>query len=160
MISRICKLFTSIPMTALSGVFLFLSLVRLPFFDLLAWVTVIISGLPLINSAIRKLIIKKGISKISSALLISIAMIASIIIGDLFAAGEVAFIMAIGEILEDVTTDRAKRGLKRLIELAPATARRIVNGAEERIPAESIKLGDIIRILPGETVTVDGIIIR
>ncbi|MBQ9976873.1 MAG: cation-translocating P-type ATPase [Clostridia bacterium] len=159
MISRICKLFTSIPMTALSGVFLFLSLVRLPFFDLLAWVTVIISGLPLINSAIRKLIIKKGISKISSALLISIAMIASIIIGDLFAAGEVAFIMAIGEILEDVTTDRAKRGLKRLIELAPATARRIVNGAEERIPAESIKLGDIIRILPGETVTVDGIII-
>ena len=159
MISRICKLFTSIPMTALSGVFLFLSLVRLPFFDLLAWVTVIISGLPLINSAIRKLIIKKGISKISSALLISIALIASIIIGDLFAAGEVAFIMAIGEILEDVTTDRAKRGLKRLIELAPATARRIVNGAEERIPAESIKLGDIIRILPGETVTVDGIII-
>lgn len=159
MISRICKLFTSIPMTALSGVFLFLSLVRLPFFDLLAWVTVIISGLPLINSAIRKLIIKKGISKISSALLISIAMIASIIIGDLFAAGEVAFIMAIGEILEDVTTDRAKRGLKRLIELAPATARRIVNGAEERIPTESIKLGDIIRILPGETVTVDGIII-
>ncbi|MBR5460638.1 MAG: cation-transporting P-type ATPase, partial [Clostridia bacterium] len=78
MLSKICKLFTSIPMTAISGVFLFLSLIRLPFFNLLAWITVIISGLPLINSAIRKLIIKKGISKISSALLISIAMVASI----------------------------------------------------------------------------------
>ncbi|MBR5460390.1 MAG: cation-translocating P-type ATPase, partial [Clostridia bacterium] len=85
--------------------------------------------------------------------------VASIIIGDLFAAGEVAFIMAIGEILEDITTDRAKRGLKRLIDLAPATARRLVNGAEEEIPTESIAVGDIIRILPGETVTVDGVII-
>ncbi len=159
MISKICKLFTSIPMTAVSGVFLFLSLIRIPFFTYLAWITVIISGLPLINSAVRKLIVKKGISKISSALLISTAMLASIIIGDLFAAGEVAFIMAIGEILEDITTDRAKRGLKRLIDLAPASARRLVNGIEEEIPVESITVGDIIRILPGETVTVDGVII-
>ena len=83
-----------------------------------AWLAVIISGIPLAHNAVRKLIKNKGISKISSALLITSAMIAAIAIGDVFAAGEVAFIMAIGELLEDLTTDRAKRGLKKLIGLA------------------------------------------
>ena len=49
------------------------------------------------------------------ALLISIAMFAAIAIGDLFAAGEVAFIMALGALLEDATTNRAKKGLKKLL---------------------------------------------
>jgi signal peptidase I len=109
-----------------------------------AWVTVIISGLPLLYLAVRKLIFNSGITKISSALLITAAMIAAIVIGDLFAAGEVAFIMAIGEILEDLTTDRAKRGLKKLISLAPSRGRRITDGQEEMISAEEIERGDIV----------------
>lgn len=100
-----------------------------------------------------------GIRKISSALLITIAMIAAIVIGDLFAAGEVAWIMAIGAILEEKTTERAKKGLKKLISLAPTQGRRMVNGKEEMIPAEKIRQGDILRILPGETIPVDGIIL-
>lgn len=141
--------------TIISGIFLLLSFLLLPE---LAWVTILISGLPLLIAAIRKLIKNKGISKISSALLISIAMIASILIGDLFAAGEVAFIMALGEILEDLTTDRAKRGLKKLISLAPAQGRRLIDGKEKMIPAQEIQKGDILRVLPGETVPVDGVI--
>lgn len=86
-------------------------------------------------------------------------MFAAIYIGDLFAAGEVAFIMAIGAILEDMTTNRAKKGLENLIALAPMLGRRITNGKEELIAAEKICLNDILRILPGETVPVDGIII-
>lgn len=74
-----------------------------------AWVTIFISGIPLLYLAIWRVIHNKGISKISSALLIVIAMFAAIGIGDLFAAGEVAFIMAIGAILEEKTTDRAKK---------------------------------------------------
>ena len=100
-----------------------------------------------------------GIRKISSALLITIAMIAAFVIGDLFAAGEVAWIMAIGAILEEKTTERAKKGLKKLISLAPTQGRRMVNGKEEMIPAEKIRQGDILRILPGETIPVDGIIL-
>lgn len=151
--------------TVLSGIFLLVSFV-LPKFDInvpiylnLGWLTVLISGLPIVYSAIRKLIRNKGISKISSALLISIAMIAAILIGDLFAAGEVAFIMAIGEILEDKTTARAKKGIKKLIALAPDTARIITDNGEKVIPAAEIKIGDILRILPGETIAVDGKII-
>lgn len=60
-----------------------------------------------------RIIYNPGISKISSALLITMAMFATIAIDDLFAAGEVAFIMAIGALLEDATTNWAKKGLKK-----------------------------------------------
>ena len=98
-------------------------------------------------------------SKTSSALLISIAMIAAIAIGDLFAAGEVAFIMEIGAILEDMTTDRAKKGLKKLIGLAPTQGRRITPSGEEMIDADQIECGDILRVLPGEAIPVDAVIL-
>lgn len=124
-----------------------------------AWGTVVISGIPLLYLAVWRIIYNPGISKISSALLITIAMFAAIAIGDLFAAGEVAFIMAIGALLEDATTNRAKKGLKKLISLAPTQGRRIRNGKEEMIPAEKIVKDDLLRILPGETVPVDGVIV-
>ena len=85
-------------------------------------------------------------------------MFAAIAIGDLFAAGEVAFIMAIGALLEEATTNRAKKGLKKLISLAPAMGRRLRDGREEMVSAEEIKKGDLLRILPGESIPVDGII--
>lgn len=162
MLEKVRNRLTSIPATILGGVFLILSYVLSKLGHTLpvdpAWITVIISGLPLLYSAIRKLIREHGLSKISSALLITVAMIAAVAIGDLFAAGEVAFIMALGEILEDFTTDRARKGLNKLIELTPTQGRRIRDGREELILAKDIRLGDILRILPGETVPVDGII--
>lgn len=149
--------------TIISGVFLALSLVLslldIPFPVDPAWVSTVISGIPLLYGAVRKLIKNKGISKISSALLISVAMIASIAIGDVFAAGEIAFIMAIGEILEDKTTARARKGLKNLLTLAPTQGRRVTDGKEVLIPAEDIRVGDILRILPGEAIPVDGVIL-
>lgn len=162
MLNNAIELLSGIWATAIGGAFLILSFF-LPKADVElfvdpAWVTVIISGMPLLYSAVRKLIKNKGLGRISSALLITVAMIAAIIIGDLFAAGEVAFIMALGEILEDLTTGRAKKGLKKLMSLAPSTGRRVVNGKEELIPAEDICEGDIIRILPGESVPVDGVV--
>lgn len=153
--------FECVPMTVISGIFLVVSFIFSDTFSLFnsAWITVIISGTPIVFSAYRKLIKNRGISRISSALLISIAMVAAIAIGDLFAAGEVAFIMAIGEILEDKTIERAKKGLKKLISLTPVKAR-ILCGDDERIVlAKEIKVGDVLRVLPGETIPVDGKII-
>lgn len=150
-------------MTVASGIFLLMSF-ALPKFGINlpidpAWVTVIISGIPLLYLAVWRVIHNPGISKISSALLIVIAMFAAVAIGDLFAAGEVVFIMAIGAILEDMTTNRAKKGLKKQISLAPTQGRKIENGKEKMIPAEEIQYGDVLRILPGETIPVDGNII-
>ena len=172
MLKKLNDFLAGLPMTIVAGVFLLLDLiphlteefggipVRLSFlpFDP-AWVTIVISGIPLLYLAIWRIIHNPGISKISSALLICIAMFAAIAIGDLFAAGEVVFIMAIGALLEEATTNRAKKGLKNLIRLAPAKGRRLKEGKEEMIPAEEIRQGDILRILPGETIPVDGTII-
>ena len=154
---------SGIPMTIVSGVFLIVSLLMSinginPIIDP-AWISVIISGIPLLYLAIWRIIYNKGIAKISSALLISIAMIAAIAIGDFFASGEVAFIMAIGAILEDMTTNRARKGLKKLVDIAPKTARRVVGGHDELVPPEEIAIGDTVRILPGESIPVDGRII-
>ncbi len=161
MIKKISDLFAGPAMTIVSGGFLVLSLMFLltgkGFLFNPAWITIALSGYPLTYLAITRLVYEKWIS---SALLISIAMAASIAIGELFAAGEVAFIMAIGAILEEKTVERSKRGLKQLISLTPMMGRRILSDPsgiqEEIIPVEQIKEGDILRILPGETIPVDG----
>ena len=124
-----------------------------------AWVAVGLSGSRLVYDAIWCLIYRKGIMKITSALLISIAMIAAIFIGELFAAGQVAFIMAIGGILEDKTIKRARRGIQNLINLAPTQGRVIVNGIEHMTAVEDIQKDDTLRVLPGEAIPVDGEII-
>ncbi len=172
MLKKLNDFLAGLPMTIVAGVFLLMDLVPhlteefggasvrlffLPFDP--AWATIVISGIPLLYLAIWRIIHNPGISKISSALLICIAMFAAIAIGDLFAAGEVVFIMAIGALLEDATANRAKKGLKQLIHLAPAKGRRLKDGKEEMILAEEIRQGDILRILPGETIPADGTII-
>ena len=172
MLKKINDLLAGVPATIVAGLFLLLDLVPhlveefggtalqlnlLPFDP--AWVTIIISGIPMLYLAVWRVIHNPGISKISSSLLITIAMFAAIAIGDLFAAGEVAWIMAIGAILEEKTTERARKGLKKLISLAPTQGRRIKNGKEELIPAQQICQEDILRVLPGETIPVDGVIV-
>lgn len=164
MLKKINDILAGMPMTLIGGVFLIFSFalprigVRLSVDP--AWITVIISGIPLLYLAVWRIIYNPGISKISSALLIIIAMFAAIAIGDLFAAGEVVFIMAIGALLEDMTTNRAKKGLKNLISLAPVQGRKIEDGKERMIPVEKISRGNILRVLPGETIPVDGIIVE
>lgn len=163
MLKKLNTLLSGIPMTVVSGAFLLMSFI-LPKIEVNppidpAWLSIVISGIPLLYLAIWRVIHNPGISKISSALLIVIAMFAAIAIGDLFAAGEVVFIMAIGAILEDMTTNRAKKGLKKLISLAPTQGRKIENEQEKIIPADEIQYNDILRILPGETIPVDGTII-
>ena len=163
MFKRWSEFLSSVPMTAVGGMSLLISLgmewmgYALPLDP--AWVSVVICGLPLVYLAILRMLKNSGVRKISSAFLISIAMFAAIGIGDLFAAGEVAFIMAIGAIIEEKTTKRAKKGLKKLVSLAPEEGRRIANGREERIPARDIRKGDVLRILPGESIPADGKIV-
>ena len=163
MTEKINDFLASWPMTIVGGVFLLASFILpragQPWGENLAWVCVVICGLPLLYLAVVRIIRNRGISKISSALLISMAMIAALCIGDLFAAGEVAFIMEIGALFEEMTTNRARKGLKNLISLMPATGRVIRDGEETVVPVSEIKKGDVLRILPGETVPADGLII-
>ena len=163
MIDEITDFLFGLKMTIISGIFLLIAIifmifsVNVPLYLNPAWGSVIISGIPMLLLAATRLIREKWIS---SALLIAIAMIASLLIGEVFAAGEVAWIMALGALLEDWTVERAKKGLRNLINLTPQTGRRINNGKEEVVSVDEIKIGDTLRILPGESVPVDGEIIK
>ncbi len=120
-----------------------------------AWVAILLCGIPIVLEAIVGLVTAFDIK---ADVLVSLALIASIIIGEDFAAGEVAFIMQLGALLEDLTVARARAGIEKLVRLTPRTARRLSGSGEEIIPAEQVRKGDRLRVLPGETVPVDGII--
>ena len=142
----------------LGGISLLVSIIRLapdlPFDP--AWVAIILCGVPIILEAVIGLVTAFDIK---ADVLVSMALIASVIIGEDFAAGEVAFIMQLGSLLEDLTVAKARAGIEKLVQLTPQTARRISGGAEEDIPAENVRVGDVLRVLPGETIPVDGVIL-
>lgn len=141
----------------LSGVALLCSIFKLlPLpFDA-AWVAIILCGVPIVMEAIIGLITAFDIK---ADVLVSLALIASIAIGEDFAAGEVAFIMQLGALLEDLTVAKARAGIEKLIHLTPQTARVLKNGTEQVIPAEQVQVGDRLRVLPGESIPVDGVIL-
>lgn len=141
--------------SALSLLFSFFAIIPLPFNA--AWIAIILCGIPIIKEALSSLI---SSFDVKADLLVSIALIASVIIGEFFAAGEIAVIMKLGSLLEDMTVTKAQAGIKKLVQLTPQTARKILNEQELIIPAKDVCLGDILRILPGETISVDGKIIR
>ncbi|MDQ7092582.1 cation-translocating P-type ATPase [Desulfosporosinus sp. PR] len=120
-----------------------------------AWIAIALCGIPIVKGAIVGLVTEFDIK---ADVLVSIALIASIITGEIFAAGEIAFIMAIGAALEERTVAKARAGIEKLVHLTPATARIVDNGEERVIPAEQVKPGDILRVLAGETIAVDGTI--
>ena len=139
----------------ISGIALILSIAKVPFPFNPAWIAIILCGIPIILEAIIGLVTALDIK---ADVLVSIALIASVIIGEIFAAGEVAFIMQLGGLLEELTVAKARAGIEKLVHLTPRTARVLKDGTETIIPAEEVQVGDLIRVLPGETVPVDGVI--
>ncbi len=150
-----------IVLLVLGGISLILSLINsqvsfLPLpFDI-SWVAIVLCGVPIIMEALIGLITKFDIK---ADVLVSLALIASVCIHEDFAAGEVAFIMQLGGLLEDLTVAKARAGIEKLVHLTPQTARVLADGTEKIIPAEEVSVGDRIRVLPGETVPVDGVIL-
>lgn len=145
-----------ITLLVISGIALVLSLMNvlsLPF-DI-SWVAIILCGVPIIFEAIIGLITEFDIK---ADVLVSLALVASVCIGEDFAAGEVAFIMQLGALLEDLTVAKARAGIEKLVKLTPQTARVISGNKEKIISAEEVRKCDILRVLAGETVPVDCII--
>lgn len=142
----------------ISGIALLLSIFKvipdLPF-DI-SWAAIILCGVPIIMEAVIGLVTEFDIK---ADVLVSLALIASVCIHEDFAAGEVAFIMQLGALLEDMTVAKARAGIEKLVKLTPQTARVITGDKETIIPAKEVKVGALIRVLPGETIPVDGVIV-
>ena len=146
-----------IVLLVISGIAVLLSLFGVrPFpFDM-AWVAIILCGIPILLEAFIGLVTALDIK---ADLLVSLALIASVAIGEDFAAGEVAFIMQLGGLLEELTVAKARAGIEKLVHLTPQTARVLREGQESVLPAEQVQVGDRLRVLPGESVPVDGVIV-
>lgn len=146
-----------ITLLILSGIAVLCSLAKFqPFpFDM-AWIAIILCGIPIILEAVIGLVTEFDIK---ADVLVSLALIASICIGENFAAGEVAFIMQLGGLLEELTVAKARAGIEKLVHLTPQTARVIADGKESVIPAQEVMLHDVLKVLPGEAIPVDGVII-
>lgn len=147
-----------VTLLAISGAALVLSILGVQLFPFdVAWVAIILCGVPIILEALIGLVTAFDIK---ADVLVSIALIASVCIGEHFAAGEVAFIMQLGALLEDLTVARARAGIEKLVRLTPQTARVVVDGKEQILPAQQVRVGDVLRVLPGESIPVDGVITR
>ena len=141
----------------LSGLALAVSLIDPALFPIHpAWAAILLCGVPILLEAVIGLVTAFDIK---ADVLVSIALIASVAIGEIFAAGEVAFIMQLGGLLEELTVARARAGIERLVRLTPRTARRLTEAGEEIISADAVRKGDRLRVLPGETIPVDGFIL-
>ncbi len=144
----------------ISSICLFMSLIQsvdeILHFNL-SWVAIILCGLPIIKEAATCLYEEFDIK---ADVLVSLALIASVIIGEIFAAGEISVIMTIGALLEDLTVQKAQSGIENLVKLTPKQARIIRDNKEIMINADDIEIGDIVRVIAGETIPVDGVIIK
>lgn len=140
---------------AISLAALLLSIFNVPMPFEPSWIAVILCGIPIVLEAIIGLVTEFDIK---ADVLVAIALIASLFIGEDFAAGEVAFIMQLGELLEELTVKKARAGIERLAKMTPETARIISKDGEKTVPVEEVRVGDILRVLPGEAIPLDGVI--
>ena len=162
MINKMKELFSGLHFTIISIAFfvlnVVLNLLKIETVFKPVWISIFISSFPFLVGAVKNLMK----CKIKNSLLISIAVIASVFVGEYFAAAEIAILMAIGELLEDYTVDRAKKGLNDLISSTPKKAKKLFKTDDsytvKEVPIEEIENGDLIRVMPGEIISVDGII--
>lgn len=122
-----------------------------------AWIAIVLCGIPIFIETVIGLVRDRDIK---AGLLVSIALIAAIAVGEIFAAGEIAFIMGIGEALEERTVKKARAGIEKLVDLTPQTARVVRSGKEETIKASDVRIGDVVRVLAGEAVPADGLVLK
>ena len=124
----------------ISGIALIVSifdLVPLPFDA--SWAAIILCGIPIILEAVIGLVTAFDIK---ADVLVLLALIASVCIGEDFAAGEVAFIMQLGGLLEELTVARARAGIEKLVHIRAYQAAGVITGGKETaVPAEAVKVG-------------------
>ena len=76
------------------------------------------------------------------------------------AAAVIIVLVLVGQVLELRARSRTGSAIKALLNLAPPTAHRIRNGAEDDIPLEHVRGGNTLRVRPGEKIPVDGTVLE
>jgi Cd2+/Zn2+-exporting ATPase len=115
----------------------------------------VLAGYPIARSGLGNLLINRDFN---INLLMTIAAVGAVVIGETTEAATMIFLFAIAEALEGYTTDRARDSLRSLVALAPAQAIRLSNGAEHNVPVDALQVGDVILVKPGERIPMDGVV--
>jgi len=97
---------------------------------------------------------------LTAGVMVSVAMIAAIIVGEYSAAAIVVFMMAVGEWLENLTIARANNALRDLAKLIPAVVTVRRDNKEMLVPIEQVTLEDIVLVRTGERIGVDGVVVN
>ena len=122
----------------------------------IVFVPILICGVPIVWGAIVGVVKEHDIT---ADVLVSVAIVASVLIGEYDAAAEIAIIMQIGGFLEEATVNHANASIMRLVGMRPVTARVVRDGHEATVPVEEVVLSDTVRVIPGEIVPVDGVVL-
>lgn len=91
--------------------------------------------------------------------LMTIAITGAIAIGEWAEAATVVFLFSLALLLETLSTGRARKAIRSLIDLTPPTARINRAGVEEQIPVQDVQIGEHIVIKPGDRIPLDGDVI-
>ncbi|HEW78459.1 MAG TPA: cation-translocating P-type ATPase [Phycisphaerales bacterium] len=97
--------------------------------------------------------------KITVNVFVTVALIATVAVGEFRAAAIIVFIMAVAGALESYTLDKTRRSIRGLLDLAPAMATVRRDEQEVTIPVGQVQLGDVVIIRPGGRIPVDGVVI-
>ncbi len=130
--------------------------VRLDLAGLLYLAASFVGGLNFFGAGIRAL----RTLRLDMNFLMSAAIIAAILIGEPFEAATLAFLFSVAELLERYAMDRSRRSIAQLLQLAPEQAERLrADGTTETLAARDLKVGDRIRVRPGDRIGADGRIV-
>ena len=120
----------------------------------LALASVALNGAPIIWAAIQGLLERK----VNVDELVSLAIIAALLEGEFLTAAVVSFVMVLGALIEQATSDSARKAIQSLITLSPETATVIVDGRPVKTSTSDVGIGDILLVRPGERIPVDGVV--
>jgi len=98
--------------------------------------------------------------EVSAEALVLMALVGCILMDEYIAAAEIAIIMSIGELLETIVTSQARSGMDALGRLKVGSAHLMTENGTADKPVQDIRAGDRIRLMPGEIIPLDGIIIQ
>lgn len=113
-----------------------------------------LSGIPIIWGALKGLVERK----VNVDELVSLAIIACLLEGEYLTAAVVSFVMVLGAMLEEATSNSARKAVESLMHISPDTATVIVDGRPVTVGVAEVRIGDRLLLKPGERIPVDGIV--
>lgn len=108
----------------------------------------------------KKGFLNLGRFRFDMSVLMSVAVVGAILIGEWLEGATVAFLFSVSEWLESYTADKARRSLQGLLDMSPKTATVIRDGREEKIPVDQVEVDDQVLVRPGEKIPVDAVVIE